>query len=87
MRVACRLAGDGPQPEPLVGTEIGGLQSAVVEHQRLAFAVFDIQFAVVGAADRVGYDAAHAVVGNVELRKHAFHGDLPLAGLSIRHSM
>ena len=74
MRVAGRLAGDGAQAEALIGVEVGGLQPAVVEHQRFALAVFEIEFAVVGAIDRVGDDAANAIVGNVELIDEAVHG-------------
>ena len=56
MRIAGRLAGHRAQAETLVGVEVGGLQPAIVEHQRFALAVFEIELAVVGAVDRVGDD-------------------------------
>src|SRR4051812_45548108 len=77
MGKAGRFAGDGAQPEALVSAEVGRLQPAIVEHQRLALAVFEIKLAVVGAVDRVGDDLAHALVGNVELREKAVHRGLP----------
>ena len=71
MGVAGRLAGHRAQPETLVGVEVGGLQPAIVEHQRFALAVLEIEFAVVGAVDRVGDDRADAIVRNVELSEDA----------------
>ena len=52
MRIADRLALDGAQPEALRGVVGRLLQAAVVEHQHLGLAVFEEQFAVVGAFER-----------------------------------
>ena len=49
MRIADRLALHGAQAEALRGVVGRLLQPAVVEHQRLGLAVFEEQFAVVGA--------------------------------------
>ncbi|ESZ38306.1 hypothetical protein X732_18160 [Mesorhizobium sp. L2C066B000] len=62
MSVAAGLAGHGAQAKTLVGVEIGGLQPAIVEHQRFALAVFEEQFAVVGAVQCVGDDPLDAII-------------------------
>ena len=75
MGVARRLAGHRAQAEAAVGVEARRLQPAVVEDQRLALAVLDIELAVVGMAERVGDDAAHRLLGNVEpVEKPGAHG-------------
>ena len=66
MREACRLACHRAQPEPLVGVEVGRLQPPVIKDERLALGVFEEQFAVVGAGDRIGNDPADGLFGDVE---------------------
>ena len=56
MGEADRLAGDGPQAEALVGGEVAGAQAAVVEDQRFLFAGLQIEFAIVGAVQRLAED-------------------------------
>jgi hypothetical protein len=72
MRVAAGLAGDRAQPKTLVGAEIRGLEPAVVEHQRFAFAVFEKELAVVGAFDRVGHDGLEALLRAIEHVRKGF---------------
>ena len=60
MGVADRLVLDGAQPEALGGVVGRLLQPAVVEHQHLGLAVFEEQFAVVGA-----FEAAREVPARV----------------------
>ena len=74
MGVAARFAGHRTQPEALIGVEICRLQPAVVEDQRFALALLEIELAVVGAGDRVGDDLADALAGNIELLGEAIHG-------------
>ena len=59
MRVACRLLGDGPQPETLRRVERSRLQPPVVEAEPLRLAVFEKQFAVVCPGERVRDDRFH----------------------------
>ena len=61
MRIADRLVLDRAQPEALGGVVGRLLQAAVVEHQHLGLAVFEEQFAVVGAFEAVGEVAAGGV--------------------------
>ena len=78
MRVAGRLAGNGTQSKPLLGVEIRRLQPAIVEHQRLALAVFEEQLAVVGALDCLGHYRADLVLIAVEsLEQAVLHGRVP----------
>jgi len=67
MRIARGLASHRAQAKTLVRAEIGGLQAAIVEHQRFALAVFEEQFAIVGALDRVGDDLLEAALRHVKL--------------------
>ena len=62
MRIAAGFTGHRTQAKPLVGVEVGGLQPAIVEHQRFALAVFEEQLAVVGAVDGLGDDLLDAIV-------------------------
>src|SRR5690606_37245140 len=83
MGVAARLAGHRPQAEALVGVEIGGLELAVVEHQRFALADLEVKLAVVGAVDGIGDDLLDAFLGNVELADQAVHGASRFKGNSL----
>ena len=58
MRIADRLVLHGAQPEALRGVVGRLLQAAVVEHQHLGLAVFEEQFAVVGAFEAARDDGA-----------------------------
>ena len=51
MRIADRLVLDGAQPETLRGVVGRLLEPAVVERQHLGLAVFEKQFAVIGAVE------------------------------------
>ena len=66
MGIAGRFARNGAQAEAFVGAVVGCLQAAIVEHQRLALAAFEIEFAVVGTLDRIGHDLLDAIVGYVK---------------------
>jgi len=73
MRVADRLALHGAQAEALRGVVGRLLQAPVVEHQRLGLAVFEEQFAVVGAFEAARQkfrDAAAIEFGAVEEGGH-----------------
>ena len=61
MRVADRVVLDRAQPETLRGVVGGLLEPAIVEHQRFGLAVFQEQFAVVGA----GQPARHFVADGI----------------------
>ena len=58
MRVADRLVLDGAQPETLLGVVGRLLEPAIVEHQHLGLAIFEVEFAVVGAFEAAGEMAA-----------------------------
>ncbi len=60
MGVAGGLARHRAQAKALGGVEIGGLEAAVVEDQRLALAVLEVQLAVVGALQRFVDQGLHA---------------------------
>src|SRR5215831_7780036 len=47
MRVAGRLAGDGPQPETLRRVETRAFDPAVIERKALALAVFEIELTII----------------------------------------
>ena len=55
MSVARRLAGNGTQPESLRRVETGGFQLAVVKGERFRLAIFQIEFAVIGAVKGVAH--------------------------------
>src|SRR5215468_8797027 len=65
MRIADRLAFDGAQSEALGGIEGRLLEPAVVEHQRLALPVLEIELAVVGTGKAVRETALNA--GTIEV--------------------
>ena len=80
MRIAGRLAGHGAQAESLVGLVVGRLQPAIVEHQRLALALLEIELAVVGAVDRLRHDRLTRAIEQVGQgfghRHRLFFGEL-----------
>src|SRR5262249_30685585 len=65
MGIADRLAFDGAQPEALGGVEGRLLEPAVVEHQRLALPILEIELTVVGPGKAVRQVALHA--GAIEI--------------------
>ena len=79
VRVADRFVLDRAQAEALRGVVGRLLQAAVVEHQRFGLAVFEEQFAVVGAfepaADQLPHLAA-VEAGAVDQRSGDAHGRL-----------
>ena len=54
MGIARRLAGDGAEPETLIGVEARRLEPAIVEDQALGLRIFEVELAVVGALERLG---------------------------------
>ena len=69
MRIADRVVLDGAQPKALRGVVGRLLEPAIVEHQRFGLAVFQEQFAVVGALKPARHFMAHLVtveIGAVE---------------------
>ena len=55
-----------PKTEAGIGVVVGGLQATIVEKERLALARFEEQLAIIGTMDRIRYDAAQGLFGNVE---------------------
>ena len=53
VRVAGRLAGNGPQPEPLGRVETRTLDPAVIERKALGLAVFEVEFTVIHPGQRL----------------------------------
>src|SRR5689334_15166342 len=53
MGEADAFAGDAAQPEALRGVERGAFELAVVERQALALMVFEVEFAVIAAGQRL----------------------------------
>ena len=71
MRVADRVVLDRAQAEPLRGVVGRLLEPAIVEHQRFGLAVFEEQFAVIGAGKPARHFMTHGVaveIGAVEQR-------------------
>ena len=60
MGIAGGLVGDRPQPEPLHRIEAGIADPAVIEGHAFRLAVFQKQFAVIGAAQRFIDDGLRA---------------------------
>ena len=74
MRIADRLALHGAQAEPLRGVVGRLLQPPVVEHQRLGLAVFEEQFAVVGAFEAARQELGHAAAVEFGAVEEGGHG-------------
>ena len=60
MRIADRLVLDGAQTEALRGVVGRLLQPAIIEHQHLGLAIFEVKLAVVGAFEAAGNDLGEA---------------------------
>ena len=82
--VTCRLAGDGAQPEALRGVEIRRFELPVVEREGFRLPVFEKEFAVVRAVQRVADDGidpprVHAGAGEENLveARQVGHGRSP----------
>ena len=81
MRVADRVVLDRAQAEALRGVVGRLLEPAIVEHQRFGLAVFEEQFAVVGAGKLARHFTTHDVaiqIGAVEKRGCGIHLPIPL---------
>ena len=63
-----RLARDPAKAEPGLGVEIGGLQPAVVEAERLRGGILQIELAIVAALQRIGGEAERGVGRRASLR-------------------
>ena len=66
MRVADGFARNSAQAESLIGGEIAGLQASIVEDERFLLAIFEEQFAIVSARQRIAEKGLDPRPGDVE---------------------
>ena len=66
MSVTDGFAGHRAQTKTLIGIEAAALQATVVEGQRLRLDMLEIEFAVIGAGERLGQHLAHRRLVAVE---------------------
>ena len=74
MGIARGFTGNGAQAKTLIGVEAGGLQASIVENERFSFPVFEEEFPVIRAADRVGNEGFQTIGRTIEGVEKRFGG-------------
>src|SRR5690606_32273375 len=73
MGIADGFPGNRAQAETLILIEGTGLEAAIVENERLSFAIFDEEFAIIAALEASGDEAFDIVTSGIETVDQAFH--------------
>ncbi len=87
MGIAGGFARHGPKAKALAGVESGRLQPVVVKAERFGLAVFQVQFPVVGALQRLIHSLLHPVTvhaGAGEEKIVVGHGSLRMRGCAAK---